>query len=153
MAGTGQFRRGTTAEWSGANPTLADGELGIERLIDGSTKIKIGDGVTHWNSLGYTSIKGDTGDKGEKGDTGTGLSRTLTSTIDFGTEQNYVEKTITDALILSSSTIIVQPVGEEYAIQGVTCGVVSISNGVSYTIYAAAPEGASDVMNINILIF
>ena len=68
-------------------------------------------------------------------------------------EENYVEKTITDALITSSSVIIIQPSGDEYAIQGVNCGVVSISNGVNYTIYAAAPNGASGVMNINILIF
>lgn len=43
-----QFRRGTAAEWSSANPTLANGELGYES----DTKvIKFGDGVTAWNTL------------------------------------------------------------------------------------------------------
>ena len=32
------------------NPVLADGEIGVETDTD---KIKIGDGVTAWNSLPY----------------------------------------------------------------------------------------------------
>lgn len=45
-----QFRRGTAAEWASANPILASGELGLET---DTKKIKIGDGVTHWNDLHY----------------------------------------------------------------------------------------------------
>ncbi len=49
-----QFRRGTAAEWTAANPTLADGELGLER----DTRFyKIGDGTTAWNSLAYASLR------------------------------------------------------------------------------------------------
>ncbi len=41
-------RRATAADFAAANPILDDGEFGIE--VD--TKIyKVGDGVTHWNSL------------------------------------------------------------------------------------------------------
>ena len=47
-----QFRRGTAAEWTAANPVLAEGELGIELDTD---FIKIGDGTTAWNSLSYNS--------------------------------------------------------------------------------------------------
>jgi hypothetical protein len=50
MSVTIQFRRGTAAEWSVANPTLAVGELGYE--ID-TEKLKIGDGAASWNSLLY----------------------------------------------------------------------------------------------------
>lgn len=45
-----QFRRGSAAEWFSANPVLASGELGLEQ---DTRKIKIGDGVTHWNDLLY----------------------------------------------------------------------------------------------------
>lgn len=41
-------RRGTSAEWAAQNPVLSPGEIGFET----DTKMmKIGDGVTNWNSL------------------------------------------------------------------------------------------------------
>lgn len=46
-----QFRRGTAAQWTSANPTLAAGELGWESDTGG---YKIGDGSTAWTSLGFT---------------------------------------------------------------------------------------------------
>lgn len=45
-------RNDTAARWQQFNPILLKGELGIE--ID-TSKIKIGDGVTAWNSLKYIS--------------------------------------------------------------------------------------------------
>lgn len=48
-----QFRRGTAAEWSAANPILAQGELGIN--LDGN-RFKIGTGLTSWNNLDYTAV-------------------------------------------------------------------------------------------------
>jgi hypothetical protein len=48
-----QFRRGTAAEWTSANPTLAVGELGFET---DTSKFKIGDGATAWTSLAYGFI-------------------------------------------------------------------------------------------------
>ena len=50
MANRIQLRRGGAQEWANANPTLAQGELGIE--ID-TGRIKIGDGVSSWNTLRY----------------------------------------------------------------------------------------------------
>jgi len=45
-----QFRNDTSANWQSYNPVLGEGEIGIEM----DTKyIKIGDGVTAWNSLEY----------------------------------------------------------------------------------------------------
>ncbi len=43
-------RRDTAANWTAANPTLLAGEIGIE---SDTSKIKIGDGSTAWNSLAY----------------------------------------------------------------------------------------------------
>lgn len=45
-----QLRRGTAAEWTSANPILAEGEIGLE--LDTDT-FKIGNGLTNWNSLAY----------------------------------------------------------------------------------------------------
>ena len=46
-----QMRRGTAAQWTSGNPTLASGEMGVET---DTGKIKVGDGTTTWTSLGYT---------------------------------------------------------------------------------------------------
>jgi len=47
-----QLRNDSATNWSTANPVLLEGEIGIE--IDANrNRIKIGDGVTAWNSLPY----------------------------------------------------------------------------------------------------
>lgn len=50
-----QFRRGTAASWTSANPVLAEGELGLET---DSGFFKVGNGVTAWNSLNYGGLTG-----------------------------------------------------------------------------------------------
>ena len=50
MANRIQLRRGGAQEWANANPILAQGEFGVE--LD-TGRIKIGDGVTAWNTLRY----------------------------------------------------------------------------------------------------
>ena len=45
-----QLRRGTAAQWTTANPTLAQGEVGLET---DTGKLKIGNGSTVWTALGY----------------------------------------------------------------------------------------------------
>ena len=62
-----QFRRGTASEWSSVNPTLADGEMGIET----NTKLfKIGNGSDTWNNLDYGGLKGTQGPTGFVGSVG-----------------------------------------------------------------------------------
>jgi hypothetical protein len=53
MAQKIQLRRDTAANWTAANPILAQGEVGFE--ID-TSKSKVGDGVTAWNSRPYTGV-------------------------------------------------------------------------------------------------
>jgi hypothetical protein len=54
-----QLRRGLSAEWTTANPILAEGEMGVE--LD-TKKYKIGDGITQWVTLQYsTGTKADIG--------------------------------------------------------------------------------------------
>jgi len=50
MASIIQIRRDTASNWSSANPTLAQGELGLET---DTLKVKAGDGSTAWNSASY----------------------------------------------------------------------------------------------------
>jgi len=48
-----QWRRGTAAAWTSANPVLSEGTPGFET---DTGKFKVGDGVKDWKTLGY---KGD----------------------------------------------------------------------------------------------
>jgi hypothetical protein len=50
MATRMQQRRGTAAQWTGANPTLAAGEIGYET---DTGKFKIGNGSSAWSALNY----------------------------------------------------------------------------------------------------
>jgi hypothetical protein len=49
-----QIRRGTASEWSTVNPTLSAGEWGYDTI---TKRYKLGDGLTPWNSLLYSSIR------------------------------------------------------------------------------------------------
>lgn len=51
-----QTRHDTAANFTSANTLLADGELAIET---DTLKIKMGDGITAWNSLAYIPTGGD----------------------------------------------------------------------------------------------
>lgn len=52
-----QFRRDTSANWGVHNPILASGEVGFEIDVN---MFKLGDGLTPWNSLGYSQSGGVT---------------------------------------------------------------------------------------------
>ena len=56
-----QIKRGTSAEWTAANPVLALAELGLET---DTNKLKAGDGVTVWSALSYLTSEGDGGAAG-----------------------------------------------------------------------------------------
>jgi len=70
-----QYRRGTAAEWTAANPTLAVGEPGYET---DTGKFKVGTGSGAWTALAYSSgVTGATGPTGVTGPTGpTGVGTT-----------------------------------------------------------------------------
>jgi len=67
MAQQIQLRNDTAANWTSANPVLALGEVGVERVTG---QFKIGNGTTAWNSLAYGGIQGPTGPTGSQGPTG-----------------------------------------------------------------------------------
>lgn len=63
-----QFRRGTAAEWTAANPILSQGEAGYEY---DTGRFKVGNGLTPWATLPYSSgVTGPTGPSGAVGPTG-----------------------------------------------------------------------------------
>ena len=55
MASKIQIRRDTAANWTATNPTLAQGEPGLET---DTNRVKYGDGTTQWNSLDYSAASG-----------------------------------------------------------------------------------------------
>jgi hypothetical protein len=62
-----QNRRDIASAWTSANPTLAAGEMGLET---DTSKFKLGDGVTAWNSLAYAYTAGAAGAQGLTGTQG-----------------------------------------------------------------------------------
>jgi len=58
MANIIQIRRDLGANWTSANPTLADGELGIETNASPAAKMKIGNATDDWTTLPYLAIDG-----------------------------------------------------------------------------------------------
>lgn len=88
-----RLRRGTSAQWSSANPVLASGEAGFET---DTNVLKIGDGVTAYNSL--TAIGGSGGGANL---TWTASTRTVAS--DSGTDAVITLADGTDAGLMSSS--------------------------------------------------
>lgn len=51
-------RNDTAANWTTANPVLAQGEFGLER---DTMRLKIGDGVSAWSALPYRGVDGAPG--------------------------------------------------------------------------------------------
>ena len=97
-----QVRRGTASQWTSANPTLASGEWGFET---DTGKVKIGNGSTAWNSLGYTGAGDIEGVTAGTGLSGGGTSGTVavsidtSVTVDLTTAQTLTNKTLTDPKI------------------------------------------------------
>lgn len=81
MANIIQVRRDTAANWTSANPTLAQGELGVET---DTLKVKCGNGSTAWTGLSYLI------------DTGDYITTTSTSTL--------TNKTIVDPIVTLNSS-------------------------------------------------
>lgn len=125
MASIIQIRRDTAANWTSANPILAQGELGIET---DTLKVKAGTGSGTWTSLsylintsGYASLTG----------TETLTNKTLTNP----TVTNYVETAFT----ANSSTAIT------LALTNGTVQIITLTGNATITMPAAV-AGKSFIM-------
>lgn len=140
-----QVRRGTAAQWTSANPTLAAGEWGFET---DTNKAKIGTGSTAWNSLSYfggtgtvTSVASGTGLTGGP-ITGTGtlsidstvvtLTGTQTLTNKTATGLVYTQTLLTPTFSANAYTLVLGDQGDILlASNGSTAGTVNIPTNAS----------------------
>lgn len=99
-----QIRRGTAAQWTSANPTLAAGEFGWE---SDTNKAKIGDGTTAWTSLSYATgavaVGNITG-------LGTGVATWLATPSSANLASAVTDETGSGALVFGTSPTIATPV-------------------------------------------
>ncbi len=94
-----QVRRGTAAQWTSTNPTLAAGEFGFET---DTNKLKCGTGTTAWASLPYLNNDGDiTGVTAGTGISGGGTSGTVTVSIDSTVATLTGTQTLTNKTLTS----------------------------------------------------
>jgi hypothetical protein len=136
-----QIRRGTAAQWTSANPTLASGEQGFET---DTGKFKIGNGSTAWTSLAYaagtgtvTSITAGTGLSGGTITTSGTIAIDSTVATLTGT-QTLTNKTLTDPKI----NLAFDPETASYTAILVNNGqVVTMDNGSANTF--SIPTNAS----------
>lgn len=139
-----QIRRGTAAQWTSANPTLASGEFGYE---SDTGKFKIGNGSTAWNSLGYqasgtvTSITAGTGLSGGTitssgtiaiDSTVATLTGTQTLTNKTATGLIYTQTLLTPSFTTNAYTLVLGDQGDILlASNGSTAGTINIPTNAS----------------------
>lgn len=131
-----QIRRGTAAQWTSANPTLAAGEWGFET---DTNKGKIGNGATAWNSLAYILGVGDIdGVTAGSGLTGGGTSGTVTLAIDSTVATLTGTQTLTNKTISGSSNTLSNIGNGSLTNSSITINGSPVSLGGSVTIEASS---------------
>lgn len=158
MAVVIQLRRGTAAQWTAANPVLAQGEFASEY---DTGKFKVGDGVTAWNSLAYSSgsngaagATGPTGPAGTSGTSGTGYALSSTSSVTIAnsgtatwttnissSQSAYVAGQRIRAISTSSPTSYVEGVIQSFSSSTLTVTLDTAAGSGSYSSWQFAVAG------------
>lgn len=126
-----QLRRGTAAQWTAANPTLAAGEFGVET---DTGKRKVGDGSTAWASLPYSVLSNDSR-----------LTDTRTPTDNSVTSAKIVDGAIVNADINASAAIDLSKLAAQAdkTFVGNVSGGSAVPTAVTATNVIAALSGAA----------
>src|SRR6476620_8179313 len=103
------FRRAKAADWVTENPTLADGELGLET---DTLKIKFGDGSTDWIDQSYATP---------------GTSTVSTSSTDTLTNKRITGRVVT--VTAGATPSINTDNGDVFEITGLTVAITSMTSG------------------------
>lgn len=131
-----QIRRGTAAQWTSANPTLAAGEWGFET---DTNKGKIGNGSTAWNSLAYILGVGDIdGVTAGTGLTGGGTSGTVTLAIDSSVVTLSGSQVLSNKTLSGSSNTLSNIGNSSLTNSSITINGTPVSLGGSVTIEASS---------------
>jgi hypothetical protein len=131
-----QIRRGTAAQWTSANPTLAAGEWGYET---DTNKGKIGNGSTAWNSLAYILGVGDIdGVTAGTGLTGGGSSGTVTLAIDSSVVTLSGSQVLSNKTLSGSSNTLSNIGNSSLTNSSITINGTPVSLGGSVTIEASS---------------
>ncbi len=135
-----QLRRGTAAQWTSANPTLAAGELGVETDTD---LFKLGDGATAWSSLAYGGVKGEDADldtalTGYSAGSNTALTSSDTILGAFGKCQGQITArlaSVGDSDVLGVKATFNNQTGTTYEVaSGDNAKLVTCNNGSAITV-------------------
>jgi len=144
MADLIQIRRDTAANWTSANPTLAQGELGIET---NTSKVKVGDASTTWTGLSYLI---DVGGYLTATSTNTLTNKTIRDTVyalsgtAFDATNGAVQTktlaantTFTDSLSSGDAIVLQLEAGASYTVTWPTMTWVTSGGNVAPTLTAA----------------
>lgn len=128
-----RLRRGTAAQWTAANPILADGELALET---DTKQIKIGDGVTAWTTLAYGGIQGPAGNAGPSGNAMTSV------TLDFGSVPVYSKAftlEVPGLLTTANVAVVHDPDSDEAEMDGFSSAAFCSADGILTAFIQAIP--------------
>ena len=133
-----QLRRGTAAQWTSTNPTLAAGEMGVE--TDTSLS-KIGDGTTAWNSLTYGSSLAPLTINAQVGTT---YTFALTDSGDLITANNAASQTYTIPPLSS----VAFATGTQITVLRKGAGAVAFAQGVGVTIRSSGGTPTAPTLRV-----
>lgn len=129
-----QFRRGTTNQWSAANPTLGIGEPGYDT---DTGALKVGDGTSDWNALSSIS-------------SGTSSSHSVAEVSLTGSYDNWTPDSTADTIQISSTSIaetFIRGIDSSYAKKQFT--VVNKAGGTKSIVFIHNAANASAGNKIN----
>ena len=137
-----QLRRDIASDWTSNNPTLAEGEMGVET---DTNKYKIGDGSTAWTSLGYSSLPSGVLQLSGGAMTGAITTNSTFDGVDIATRDAVLTSTTTSAnaaLPKAGGTLSGAIVGADQIISA------PVLKDVGETCVANATSGSTDTIDL-----